>query len=122
MKVVVTSQAHEMSSQVASSFDRSEHFVIVDTGTGKRVARGEFAKRSPGREADVLAASSVVQLGVPAVITGNVGEEALSRLQAEGIDVYVDVTGSVKDAVDQFLDGRLECPRAQELVTQGIGG
>ena len=51
----------------------------------------------------------VLDLGAEAVITGNVGPKAFSALQAGSVKVYVGAAGSVRDALEKFKGGELEC-------------
>ena len=49
-----------------------------------------------------------MNLGVGAVITGNVGPKAFAALQAGEVKMYIGATGSVSDAIAQFKAGKLE--------------
>ena len=51
------------------------------------------------------------------VITGSVGPNASQTLQAAGVDVILDVSGSVKDAIEKFKNNELKPtkgPNAEE--------
>jgi predicted Fe-Mo cluster-binding NifX family protein len=58
--------------------------------------------------AGIQAAQAVYNLGVGAVVTGNVGPKAFTTLQAAGIAVHVGASGTVREAVEQFRVGALE--------------
>ena len=49
----------------------------------------------------------MARLGVSALITGNVGPNALQTLTAANIEVYQHQGGTVRDVVDQFKRGEL---------------
>jgi len=42
------------------------------------------------------------------VLTGKVGPNASQTLEAAGIDAVLDVSGSVKDAIERYKNGELK--------------
>ncbi len=119
MKVVVTSQGQDMGSGVDPRFGRAKFFVAVDADTGDFSAHDNAQNLNAVQGAGIQAARSVVSLGAAAVITGNVGPKAFAALRAADVKVYIGANGSVRDAVEQFKDGRLEC--ADEANVEGHG-
>ena len=109
MKVVVTSQGPDMAGEVDPRFGRAKFFIVVDTDSGEFTAHDNVQNLSAVQGAGIQAARNVVELGVSAVITGNVGPKAFATLQAGNVESYVGATGSVSDAVEQLKAGQLEC-------------
>ena len=58
--------------------------------------------------AGIQAGRNVAELGVQAVITGNVGPKAFATLKAAGIEVYIGAAGTVQEALDSFKAGALK--------------
>jgi len=108
MKIAITSQGQDLTSQVDPRFGRAKYFVVVDTETNEISSHDNSQNLNAARGAGIQAGKTVTNLGVEAVITGNVGPKAFATLNAGGIKVYIGVTGLVKDAIEKFNAGLLE--------------
>ena len=108
MKVAVTSQGPDFHSQVDPRFGRAWYFVIVDTDSGGFTAYDNTKNVDAVQGAGIQAARAVVDLGVAAVITGNVGPKAFATLQAGNVKVYPGASGTVKEALEKFKTGQLQ--------------
>lgn len=109
MKVAVTSQGPDMTSQIDPRFGRAEFFVVVDTDTLAFSVHDNAQNLNAIQGAGIQAAQNVVSLGATVVITGNVGPKAFAALEAGAVKAYIGATGSVHDVVQQFKKGELEC-------------
>lgn len=109
MRVAVTSQGPDMTSEVDPRFGRAKFFIVVNTDTGQFTAHDNTQNVNAVQGAGIQAAKNVVNLGAEAVITGNIGPKAFTALQAGDVKTYVGEAGSVSDAVERFKAGRLEC-------------
>ena len=107
MKVAVTSQGPELGAAVDPRFGRAKYFVVVDTESGEFSAHDNGTNLEAAHGAGVQAAQDVVRLGAEAVITGNLGPKAADGLRAAGVKVYRQTWGTVRDAIEQFNEGRL---------------
>ena len=107
MKVVVTSQGTDLTSEVDPRFGRARFFVVFDTDTGDFSSHDNTQNLNALQGAGIQAARSVADLGVEAVVTGNVGPKAFSVLQQANVKVYPGATGTVKDVLEQFQSGQL---------------
>jgi predicted Fe-Mo cluster-binding NifX family protein len=58
--------------------------------------------------AGLQSARFVISKGASAVITGDIGPNALRALSAGGVDVAICRKGSVRDAVENYLEGTLK--------------
>lgn len=87
-------------------FGRCSHFVIVDIDTMEhKVIENDAAIVASG--AGIRAAQTVTSESVDAVVTGHVGPNAFSALQAAGIKMLTGSSGSVFDAIEAFKQGEL---------------
>jgi predicted Fe-Mo cluster-binding NifX family protein len=117
MKVAVTSQGTDLASPVDPRFGRARFFLVVDTETGELAAHDNAQNLNALQGAGIQAGRNVVNLGVGAVITGNVGPKAFTTLQAAGIEIHVGAGGSVGEAIEQFKAGQLT--RADRANVEG---
>jgi len=106
-----------MASQVDPRFGRAEYFIVVDEETNEATPNENGQNLAAAQGAGIQAGQNVAALGVYAVLTGNVGPKAFTTLNAAGVKVYVGASGSVKDAIEQFHAGQLEC--ANQANVQG---
>lgn len=106
MKVAVTAQGKTMESNIDPRFGRCQYFVIVDMETGSFETMDNSAAGATGG-AGVQAAQTLSDQKVDALITGNVGPNAIQGLKASGIKVYTGVSGTVQDAVNALKNGDL---------------
>jgi predicted Fe-Mo cluster-binding NifX family protein len=106
MIIVVTSQGAGLESQVDPRFGRTKHFVLVDTTTDKVSSHDNAQNLNATQGAGIQAAQTVARLGAEAVLTGHVGPKAFTTLQAANIAVYTGISGTVKEAIEQFKSGR----------------
>jgi len=108
VKVAVTSQGSDLNSQVDPRFGRAKNFIVVDTDTDEFSAHDNTQNMNAAQGAGIQAGRTVVDLGVAAVITGNVGPKAFTTLQAGNVKVYLGASGTVKEAVEKFKAGQLQ--------------
>lgn len=108
MKIAVTAQGRDLSSDVDPRFGRAKYFLIVETETGDHQAADNAQNLNASQGAGIQAGRNVVELGVGAVITGHVGPKAFSTLRAGGVKIFTGATGTVAEAVAQFKAGRLQ--------------
>ncbi|NLB34591.1 MAG: dinitrogenase iron-molybdenum cofactor biosynthesis protein [Elusimicrobia bacterium] len=101
MKVAVTAAGGSLSAQVAPNFGRCEYFMIVDTDTMKfEPVKNPAASMMGG--AGPVAAKLIKDKGAQVLLTGVVGPNAQGALQQYGIEVLTGVTGTVKEAVENY--------------------
>ncbi|MCK4319604.1 NifB/NifX family molybdenum-iron cluster-binding protein [Candidatus Micrarchaeota archaeon] len=109
MKIAISSTGKGIESQIDARFGRCVYFVIAEVKDKKieEIKSIENPSINVGGGAGISAAELVANEGVKAVITGNVGPRAISVFSQFGIKVY-STTGKVKDALDNFVEGKLE--------------
>jgi predicted Fe-Mo cluster-binding NifX family protein len=124
MKIAVCAQGTHLDSAVDSRFGRCPYFVIVDSETGESEAF-ENPSVNAAQGAGIQTARFLGKKNVDAVLTGNIGPNPLSALDAAGIKVYVGVSGTVADALVDLKKGRLKessGPTVQSHFGLGRGG
>jgi predicted Fe-Mo cluster-binding NifX family protein len=120
MKIVVTAKGNSMDSQMDQRFGRADYFLIVETDTGEFETVNNAAAVASGG-AGIASAQLVVEKGVRAVITGNVGPNALSVLRAAEITIYKGQAESVRENIELFKKGTLEKLETAVPAHSGMG-
>ena len=121
MKIGVSSTGNNWESQLDLRFGRAAVFMIVETKTMEYEAvKNEGAASSGG--AGVSAAQLIVNQDVQAVITGNVGPNAMNVLKAANIEIFKGSAVSVKENVEQFKKGLLDKISTTVPPHFGMGG
>ncbi len=108
MKVAITAQGADMDAEVDPRFGRAKFFIVVDLDTGDFSAHDNTQNLNAAQGAGIQAAQNVVNLGVEAVITGNVGPKAFTALEAGNVKQYIGAAGSVRDTLEKYKAGQLE--------------
>ena len=116
MKIAVSASNGGLDAAVDPRFGRCPYFMIVDSETmHSDVVPNESGNMTDG--AGIQAAQAVVGHGVQVVLTGNIGPNAYQALTATGIKIVTGVTGTVREAITSYRDGRLK-----ETSSPSVGG
>ena len=116
MKIAVASTGEGLDSQISMIFGRCPQFVIVEI-EGKEIKDSKTIQNTAVGQmggAGITAAQIVGNEKVEVVITGAMGPRAFDVMNQLGIKVFSAVPGTVRDNVQQFIDGKLK-----ELTTPG---
>ncbi|MFW6140202.1 MAG: NifB/NifX family molybdenum-iron cluster-binding protein [Acidobacteriota bacterium] len=106
MKIAVTATKPDLSAQVDPRFGRSPYFIIVDSETMDfEVIENSSAGAASG--AGIQAAQLVANKGIELILTGSCGPNAFQTFQAAGVKIIVGVSGTIKQAVQQYKSGNL---------------
>lgn len=108
MKVAVTSQGKELSSEIDPRFGRAKWLLVVDTQTGLSEAYDNTVNLNLVQGAGIQTGQNVVNLGVEAVITGNIGPNAIKTLSAANVKVFLSKAKSIQEALELFKAGDLD--------------
>jgi len=104
MKIAVSSTGKEMDSKVDPRFGRADYLVIVETASGAIVqVIDNLDARNASQGAGINAASRIAEAGAQAILTGRVGPKAADVCEKAGIEMVNDVSGTVDDAVQQYI-------------------
>jgi len=118
MKVAVTSKGNSLDSEVSSVFGRCPYFIIADIENGE--IEGELTAENPAMNvtgAGNKAAEFIVKNKVKSLISEAIGKNAFNILRKAGIKVYKLKSGSVKDNLKLFTEGKLG-----EITSSSNGG
>jgi predicted Fe-Mo cluster-binding NifX family protein len=107
MKIAVTSTGKTLDSPMDPRFGRTQYFIVVDTESMDFEVKENLQNLDLPQGAGIQAGKAVADLGVEAVITGNLGPMAFNVLEAVGIRTITVINGSVRQAVQKFMDGGL---------------
>jgi predicted Fe-Mo cluster-binding NifX family protein len=108
MKICISSTGNDLTSKIDPRFGRCQNFLFVDMDTLETEAVPNPAATAGGG-AGTKAAQLVADKSVEAVITGNVGPNAYTALEAAGIKIYTGIKGTGREAFDLFK-WEMSCP------------
>ncbi len=120
MKICITSTGPGLDTQMDPRFGRCAYFVFIDPQTMTFEA-AENPNVAAGGGAGVQSAQLVASKGVEALITGQVGPNAFTTLQAAGIRILTGSPGTVRDTVKAFNAGILSSPAQGPTVQAHFG-
>lgn len=107
MKICISSKGDSVDSIMDPRFGRAAYFAIMDIDT----MESEIIKNSAaasGGGAGITSGQMMADKGVEAVITGNVGPNAMNVLKAAKIEIYRGESVSVQENVEKYKKGLLE--------------
>lgn len=107
MKIAVTSNGKDLSADVDPRFGRAANFIIVDPDSMEYKAVENTQNMSLPQGAGIQAGKTIVENHVDVVLTGNCGPKAFKVLEAAGVKVVVNVSGTVEEVVKQFKNGEI---------------
>ena len=108
MKVAVTAQERELSSQIDPRFGRAKFLIVVNTETDTLKIHDNTVNLNAAQGAVIQTGQNIANLGVDAVITGNVGPNAFRTLHAAKIKVFLTEKQTIQEAIDSFKVGKLK--------------
>jgi predicted Fe-Mo cluster-binding NifX family protein len=108
MKVAVTAVEKDLTSQVDPRFGRAKYIIVVDTETGNFSINDNTLNLNAAQGAGIQTGRNVANLGVEAVITGNVGPNAYKTLNAAGVKIFLSEKQTVLEAIESFKGGKLK--------------
>jgi len=114
MKICITSEGKTLDSKVDLRFGRCQNFIFFDTDTGNFEAQENASAQFQGG-AGIQSGQLLVSKGVKAVLTGNIGPNAHQVLSAAGISIFTGVSGTVKEAIDNFKNGKYKAADAPSV-------
>ncbi|MCX5698952.1 MAG: NifB/NifX family molybdenum-iron cluster-binding protein [Candidatus Omnitrophica bacterium] len=114
MKICITSEGKTLDSKVDPRFGRCQNFIFFDTDTENFEAQENANSQFQGG-AGIQSGQLVVSKGVKAVLTGNVGPNAHQVLLAAGISIFTGVSGTVKEAIEGYKNGKYKLADAPNV-------
>ena len=89
-------------------FGRARWILVVDTESGQHQVHDNTVHLNAPQGAGIQTGQNVANLGVEAVITGNVGPNAFRVLNAANIKIFLAAQQTVEQAMTAFREGRLQ--------------
>ena len=120
MRIVVTAQGPGLDSPADPRFGRARYLVLIDTDTDEHSAVDNELNLNAPQGAGIQTGKKVVDLRAQAVLTGHVGPKAFSVLDAGGVAIHTGVSGTVRQALEQFEAGTLH--KTQSANVEGHWG
>ena len=108
MKIAITSRSGQPDAELDERFGRAAYFAIIDTEGGEPAFIANSQNLELAQGAGIQAARTVIDAGAGALVTGNVGPKAFRTLKAAGIEIFLAGSGTVREALDAFREGRLK--------------
>lgn len=106
MRIAVSASGKDLDAPIDPRFGRCAYFVVVET-EGMGFEAFDNSNAALGGGAGIQSAQFVASKGVKAVITGHCGPNAVRTLNAAGVEVFVGQSGTVREAVERFVEGAL---------------
>jgi len=116
MKIAVTSKGDTLDSEVDPRFGRAEYILVVDSETFEFNVIDNSENRNAFKGAGIQAASKISEFKADALLTGYCGPNAFTTLEAAGIKACDNVSGTIREAIEKFNNGKyeyLDAPNAE---------
>lgn len=107
MKVCISSKGDTIQSIMDPRFGRAAYFIFTDTET-MNIELIENSAAVSGGGAGITSGQLMVDKDVTAIITGNVGPNAMNVLKTANIEIFRGEAISVKENIEKFNRGELE--------------
>jgi len=108
MKIAITSQGKEFSSEIDLRFGRAKFLLVVDSETDDFEVHDNSMNLNAAQGAGIQTGQNIANLDVEAVITGNVGPNAFKTLNAAKVKIFLAEKQTVQNAIDSFKAGKLK--------------
>lgn len=115
MKVAVTAQGVSLDDEVDPRFGRAAYVLLVDSDDMSFEVLDNSENINALKGAGIQAATMISEKGAEVLLTGHCGPNAFKTVQAAGIKVVNDVTGTVREAVGRCKDGAVEYSMAANV-------
>ena len=108
MKIAITAQGREPDSQIDLRFGRAKFLIVADTNTDGFKIQDNTVNLNAAQGAGIQTGQNIANLGVDAVITGNVGPNAFRTLRAAKVKIFLAEKQTVQEAMDSFKANKLK--------------
>lgn len=124
MKIAISASSDDLNGQVNPVFGRCPGFLIVET-EGSEIKSHSFVSNTALNAvhgAGTAAAQAVINQGVQAVISGNLGPNAFNMIEQAGIKFYPGFGLNIKEAIEKVASGQLKDRNsASTAANYGLG-
>ena len=108
MKIIITSTGDSLESEIDVRFGRAPVFILYDTDDDSFSPINNKQNLDSPSGAGIQSAQNIINSGAKAVITPNCGPKAFRVLSSAGVKVFSCSKVKVRDAVNDFKEGKLE--------------
>ena len=120
MKIAITSQGSELSSELDSRFGRAQKFIIFDNDTKEFAAIGNDQNLNAAQGAGIQAAQNIINTGVEVLITGHCGPKAFKTLSAGDVKVFYSDGSSIADNIEKYNNGKLKSADSADVEAHWV--
>jgi len=103
LKVAVPSK----DGQVDEHFGHCQYFTVFTVDDAKNIVAEETFTPAPGCGCKSNLAGVLAEMGVTALVAGNMGQGAVQKLMQGGVKVTRGASGPVRETVLAWLDGKI---------------
>jgi predicted Fe-Mo cluster-binding NifX family protein len=108
MRILVAAESADgLASQVSPHFGRCPYFAIADVESATDIAVRFVANPYSGEHQPGQVPAFVSSQGGEVLLTGGLGRRAVGMFKAKGIEAVSGASGTVRQAIDDYLNGRL---------------
>ncbi len=118
MKIAITSQGTDLDAKVDPRFGRAAYILTLDSETMTFDVLDNKENANALKGAGIQAASMISKNGAEVLLTGFCGPNAFKTLEAANIGVANDASGTVKEAVNAYLEGKLKLSEKANVEVQ----
>jgi predicted Fe-Mo cluster-binding NifX family protein len=108
MKIAISSKGSNLEAEVDPRFGRAAFFILIDPETMNYETLENKQNLNLPQGAGIQASQTIVEGGAKVLLTGNCGPKAFQVLQAAGVKVAVGMSGTVKEVVSRFKQGKMD--------------
>ena len=108
MKIAITAKGRDIDAEVDPRFGRARFIVIVDENGTVLEALDNSNNVNAMRGAGIQAGKMLSDRKVDVLMTGHCGPNAFRALDAAGIQVVVEQSGTVREALSRFNRNEVE--------------
>ena len=108
MKIAITAKGKTVQDETDPRFGRAAFILIVDTESLVVEAIDNSTNINAFKGAGINAANNIYEKGAEVLLTGYCGPNAFRTLEAAGIKVISDISGTVEEVITRFNKGLLE--------------
>ena len=105
MEIAVTSKGTTLDDEIDPRFGRAPYILIIDTESLAVEPLDNSENVNAFKGAGIQAATMVADKGAEVLLTGYCGPNAFKTVQAAGMKVVNDISGTVRQVVETFLKG-----------------
>lgn len=104
MKLCIPTDSGGLDDTVSGHFGRAPTFTVIDTETNEVLVVKNRSEHMGGLGKPP---EHIAKTGAEVLICAGLGARAIDMLAGFGIEIFVGATGTVRDAVDMWKEGKL---------------